>query len=373
MSNFNNQWIEIFKAGDYGDKGNWPVERVREVVNNFSQATHKPPAVLGHPKHDSPAFGWVAGLTEDGGILKARFEDVHPALENLVSENRYPNRSAAFYLDPEGKGAMLRHVGFLGGAPPEVKGLAPIQFSDGKFVAINFTEEEQVSNQNTEDIKKTVRQSIAEYFSEMFGKKAEAPTFTEHELIAKVESAVQPLVEKVEELEEMISEGQKEEKERASTQDAESRKEKVAAFIEKQKAANRWVPAFDEAGMPQVLENLAAAGGTVEFGEGDDKKKIDAYQVLTTFLEQLPKIVPTKEIAKGARKAGKLISFNEPQRGSNLQVDPASVALAERAEALKPEIRKEYPNADSSTVAGLALQRATAESDGGSASSSGQV
>ncbi len=140
MGDFDNQWVEVFRAGDYGAKGNWPVEKLRKVVANLNPAVWQPPAVFGHPEHDAPAMGWVKELSSEGGKLLARFEKVHPALEAGVQEGRYPNRSAAFYLDPEGKGPMLRHVGFLGAMPPEVKGLAPIRFSDDRFVAIEYQE-----------------------------------------------------------------------------------------------------------------------------------------------------------------------------------------------------------------------------------------
>ncbi len=138
---FSNQWVEIFRAGDYGAKGAWTPEDIAAMVRNFDPATWQPPAVFGHPEHDAPAMGWVKELRAEGGRLLARFEKVHPALESSVQEGRYPNRSAAFYLDPEGKGPMLRHVGFLGATPPEIKGLAPIRFSDERFVAIEFQEE----------------------------------------------------------------------------------------------------------------------------------------------------------------------------------------------------------------------------------------
>ena len=57
MSNFNNQWIEIFQAGDYGEKGDWPAERLHEVVRNHNSETWQAPAVLGHPPDDAPAYG----------------------------------------------------------------------------------------------------------------------------------------------------------------------------------------------------------------------------------------------------------------------------------------------------------------------------
>ncbi|MGH9580256.1 MAG: hypothetical protein ACRD2R_04625, partial [Terriglobales bacterium] len=168
MRDFDNQWVEIFRAGNYGDKGEWPPAKIDEVVKNFQAGLWQPPAVVGHPEHDSPAMGWVKSLKRDGQLLLAQFGKVHPALETLVEAGSYPNRSAAFYLDPQGKGPVLRHVGFLGGMPPQVKGMAPIRFNDGDFVAIDFQEEEEQA-MKPEEIKSTVRGELRAFFSNLFG------------------------------------------------------------------------------------------------------------------------------------------------------------------------------------------------------------
>jgi hypothetical protein len=98
--------------------------------------------VFGHPKEDDPAQGWVCALERVGDTLRARFTQVSEELESSVKNGRFPNRSAAFYVNPKGNGPALRHVGFLGATPPEVKGLEPINFSDADFVDIEFSEEQ---------------------------------------------------------------------------------------------------------------------------------------------------------------------------------------------------------------------------------------
>ena len=84
---------------------------------------------VGHPENNSPAFGWVEGLkkmVKDGvKVLMAKFRQVVPEFEDLVKQGQYKKRSASFY--PDGR---LRHVGFLGAAPPAVKGLADLKFKD---------------------------------------------------------------------------------------------------------------------------------------------------------------------------------------------------------------------------------------------------
>lgn len=138
MADFNSEWIEIFRVGDYGDKGRFAREDLAMMVGNFKAGLWKPPLVLGHPEHDSPAHGWVKDmrLTADGA-LEMQGEQVSPELENLVREGRFPNRSIALYLNPKGRGPAVRHVGFLGAMPPELKNLRPIGM---RLVPVQFAE-----------------------------------------------------------------------------------------------------------------------------------------------------------------------------------------------------------------------------------------
>src|SRR3990172_13016785 len=113
------------------------------MVANFKAGIWTPPLVIGHPETDSPAHGWVEDLRiGERGSLEMRATQTTRQIESLVKEGRFPNRSIAIYEDPKGGGPVVRHIGFLGATPPEVKGLAAIQFSDGEFVAIEFNEED---------------------------------------------------------------------------------------------------------------------------------------------------------------------------------------------------------------------------------------
>jgi hypothetical protein len=306
MSNFNNQWIEIFRAGDYGEKGNWTPEKLAAVVSNFKSGAWKPPAVLGHPKNDSPAMGWVEDLALEGAVLKAKFEKVQPQLEAHVAEGRFPNRSAAFYMDPQGNGPMLRHVGFLGATPPEVKGLEAIKFSDGEFIAIDFKEEEEAMDAN--EIKKTVTTEIRDFFKNLFAEKRNEPAaFTEEEVQKRIDAANKPLLEAMSKLSTQFEESVKKANETSAATTAAAKLASVADFIKARKAANQWVPAFSEAGLEKVLEHLAVAGGTVKFGEAGKEKESSALDVVKTFLEKLPAIVPLRELATmGAEHAENL-------------------------------------------------------------------
>jgi len=129
-------WVPIFMGGkqtDSNGKAHDGDELIEKAVKTFDPTYHEPPAVLGHPEHDKPAYGWVEGLrkvAEDVkgigkvNVLYAKFKDVVPEFAQAVKEGLFKKRSASFY--PDGR---LRHVGFLGAMPPAVKGLANLKFA----------------------------------------------------------------------------------------------------------------------------------------------------------------------------------------------------------------------------------------------------
>jgi hypothetical protein len=127
-------WIQIFKGGKQVDSTGAEHDGdalIDKAVASFNASEHEPPVVVGHPKDNAPAFGWVEGLraeVKDGAkVLLAKFKEVVPEFEELVKAGRYKKRSAAFYSD-----GRLRHVGFLGALPPAVKGLADLKFEAGE-------------------------------------------------------------------------------------------------------------------------------------------------------------------------------------------------------------------------------------------------
>ncbi|RLC27259.1 MAG: peptidase, partial [Deltaproteobacteria bacterium] len=139
MKNFKgfDDWIEIFKGGKQIDSNGHEHDGdavILKALETFKPSYHEPPLVAGHPKDNSPAFGWVSDLKEKDGTLLAKFKDVVPEFSQSVEKGMFKKRSASFYND-----GRLRHVGFLGGTPPAVKGLADLSFSDDdKAVTFEF-------------------------------------------------------------------------------------------------------------------------------------------------------------------------------------------------------------------------------------------
>jgi Chromosome segregation ATPases len=135
------QWIELFAVGTHTDSSGkihtFTEADLERMVTTHDPAVHEVPLVLGHPKTDAPAWGWVQALKAEGGKLLASFRDVPELVREAVAKGRYKKRSISLY--PDGR---LRHVGLLGAAVPAVQGLKDIvDFSgDEAEGVLEFTE-----------------------------------------------------------------------------------------------------------------------------------------------------------------------------------------------------------------------------------------
>lgn len=151
-----NQWIEVFRAGNQtsssGYTKEWTKADLETIVKNYDSKNHEAPLVIGHPKDNDPAYGWVESLKTDGKILYAKFKQVVPEFVEAVKKGLFKKRSISLYGD-----LTLRHIGFLGAVPPAVKGLADIKFNSEQegLITIEF-EEEKGDNSMTVELKKQI-------------------------------------------------------------------------------------------------------------------------------------------------------------------------------------------------------------------------
>lgn len=127
------QWIEAFVAGTHTDssgrKMTVTAEHLDELASSYDPAVHEAPVVVGHPKTDDPALGWVAAVKRDGNKLLYQETGVAPEFDEMRAAGRYKKRSLSFYLadspgNPTPGKLHIRHVGWLGAMPPAVKGMA---------------------------------------------------------------------------------------------------------------------------------------------------------------------------------------------------------------------------------------------------------
>jgi hypothetical protein len=75
----------------------------------------------------------------------------------------------------------------------------------------------------------------------------------------------------------------------------------------------------------------------VEFGEGDAKKKVTPLDLLVTFLEGLPKMVPDGRVFSGARPADRKPGTVHFTEGRGVKADANSIALNDQAAARAKE------------------------------------
>jgi hypothetical protein len=131
--------IEILRAGTFtsqeGVKVTFSDADLDAIVANYDPDLEIAPLVIGHPKTDHPAYGWVGGLgLSEGGVVLAQPTDVEPSFAEAVRAKRYRKISVSVWpanhpRNPKPSAPYLKHVGFLGAVAPAVGGLKPVSFS----------------------------------------------------------------------------------------------------------------------------------------------------------------------------------------------------------------------------------------------------
>lgn len=140
--------IKIFKVGTHTSMQGVSKEYTRDMlakcVAAYNPQTHEAPLVIGHPKTEDPAMGWVDHLElSDDGYLLAYPKQIDPDFAENVNSGKHNKVSASFYLpdssaNPVPNTLYLRHVGFLGAEPPAVKGLGTVQFAENEEGVVDF-------------------------------------------------------------------------------------------------------------------------------------------------------------------------------------------------------------------------------------------
>ena len=130
--------IHILRPGTFRAQGRdhtFTAADLAATAAAYDPARHEAPIVVGHPSDAAPAYGWVGALAADRDGLHATPRQVDAQFAELVGAGRFKKVSASFYAPghpnhPGGESWYLRHVGFLGAAPPVVKGLHPVQLGE---------------------------------------------------------------------------------------------------------------------------------------------------------------------------------------------------------------------------------------------------
>lgn len=323
------QLIEIFKAGKRTDANGVEVEittaDLQQAVDAYNINFHESPAVIGHPKHNAPAYGWVKRLELDGDVLKAEFDQIDPEFAEMVEKGRFKKISSSFYLadspnNPCPGNLYLRHVGFLGAMPPAVKGLRNPEFADNEQGVVDFSDWAEASlwrrlrdwiigTHGQEEADKAVpdylvasvqeesiRNDLKRYQKDEMGishfnepnPTSENPQSTEGETEMTAE-----------EIEQLKAENEKLKAEKADALLNQAKADN-ADFAESLVKAGKLAPVAKQQAIDLLnYGSTTAAGGVVEFGEGES-----LHGKIKAFLEAQPKVVEFTEVATKDKASG---------------------------------------------------------------------
>lgn len=308
--------IQIFKTGKHTDSAGiereWTSADLDKIAASYNPSTHEAPVVIGHPKDNAPAYGWVEKVWREGETLWAGLKDLVPEFVDLVKQGLFKKRSISLYPD-----LTLRHVGFLGAMPPAVKGLADVAFEAGEACIEFSVQGSEFSNEHPNDINKNSKSgesrkegkmTFKEWVTQlkkMFldlpedipGGTAVPQVFSEAEVQAQVEAARK----KAEEEANAKKDAEFAEKARLAKQ--EGLRAAISSWCEAMVDQGKLTPAWVKFGLPDLLFAAGQIGTEIEFGE--EKTKAEPLARWKEFFEkQLPAVVSFKEIASREKDTG---------------------------------------------------------------------
>lgn len=294
--------LHIFKAGTRtshaGEVLTFTPDDLRASAAAYDVTLHEAPLVIGHPKDNAPAYGWVKKLrVVNGGDLEADGHQVEASFAEDVKSGARKKVSASFYRPDHPNNPVpgvwyLRHVGFLGAMPPAVKGLRPVSFAEGDdeglILTVEFAEDPQEDEMpdDTPGAGATNATGTGDSHARS-GADLDALARREAELTARLQALEAREVNFAE-------------------REAGARRAEDAAFVE-QAIADGAVRPCDKDGMVAFMESLEA--DAVCFGEGDAAQT--PRQWFRKWVAGLPKVVEFGEIA-GAEDTSRPVDFACP-------------------------------------------------------------
>lgn len=319
--------IHLFVPGQHtsmaGDDLRFGEADLQAAAAAYDPAKHEAPLVIGHPKQDAPAYGWVQSLQFADDGLTAIPHQINPDFAELHESGAFKKVSASFYhpnakANPVPGVYYLRHIGFLGAQPPAIKGLRDPQFSENEsaddFITIEFSEPATPHEEHT-----------------VTPEEAAALQAQNHKLAADLAARDKLLA----------TERAARAKEAADRRHADN-----IAFAETlatdTKIGKDDVPLVASV-LTQLQQPVADADKPVEFGECDAAAPM--HDVLTDFLKSLPERVnfgehATKDKAAGANEMDdtEVVEYAEG-------TDPDAIALDKKIRAHMKKHKTDYVTA----------------------------
>ena len=314
------QKIEIFRPGRHttlhGEAISFSEEDVTAIAQAYDPEKFEAPMVIGHPRLDAPAYGWVKGLKVAGGILNAEGHQVEPQFAELVDAGRFKKVSARFYRPDSPDNPVpgvwyLRHVGFLGAAAPAVKGLKPAAFSEEEKGTVDI----EFGERDGWDLRQiaTMFRRIREMFIEKFGGE-EADKALPGWQVEDLEEAARRQLDKDAPQETAFSQSTEEdvdtmtpEQIRQKEQELQEREKKLTAAAAAARQSDAIAFAEDLVSVGKLLpahkSRMAAFVASlsdeteVEFGEGEGKKSESQLTAFKAMAKDMPVSVEFGEVA----------------------------------------------------------------------------
>lgn len=360
--------LHIFKSGKHtamsGDSFNFSESDIAATVRAYDPAIHEAPLVIGHPKHDAPAAGWVKSLHAGAGDLVAEPSQVDPAFAEQLAKGSYKKISASFYHPDSPNNPVpgvyyLRHVGFLGAMPPSVKGLRPIDLAEGEEGVVEFADfghemgaslwrkfrEFLISQFGTETADKVAPSWEIDSIAEA-GRREEqrSPAFTEPQPKSTTEevTTVTPEEQAALEAENTRLKNQLQaHQDNQKKQAGEVRHTANVAFAEALVGEGKLLPKHTAA-LIAALDFAEAGDAPLEFGEGDARQPVVAG--LKAIFGDLPEQISFAEQASKDRRDGTARTAAELEFAET-NTEPSRLALHVRASQLCEDKKIPYESA----------------------------
>ncbi len=257
-------WTEIFRAGDYGAKGSYTEADLDKMVTNFN-GSDQVPIVVGHPKTDSPAWGWLDGVKRIGETLFGKVGELHQDFAKALAENKFRNRSVR--IVKTSAGPKLLHLGFLGAVLPQVEGLKTAAFSeDGERSDYAFNLAEPVPENKPKEGEMEKDEQIKQLQADLAAEKAARAT------------------------------------EKSATEEAakKTRQAEFSVFVDNEMIAKGKLPKEQKDEVIGFMTSMPA-GGTADFSVGEDgaTKTYSPVEWFKDFVRGLPAADFTRELPLG--------------------------------------------------------------------------
>lgn len=363
--------LHIFKPGKHtamsGDSFNFSESDIAATVRAYDPTLHEAPLVIGHPKHDAPAAGWVKSLQATAEGLIAEPQQVDAAFAEQVAQGSYKKISASFYhpdspSNPVPGVYYLRHVGFLGAQPPAVKGLRCIELAEGEEGVVEFGDfghelgaslwrkfrEFLISQFGTETADKVTPSWEIDSISEI-GRRDDGlkSAFSESEppppepTKAEVTPVLDPEKTALEAENTRLKTQLQAHQDSQQKQASETRHTANVAFAEALVGAGKLLPKHTAA-LIASLDFAEAGDAPLEFGEGDARQPVVAG--LKAIFGDLPEQISFAEVASKDRRDGTVRTAAELEFAET-HTDPSRLALHIRASQLSEDKKIPYESA----------------------------